>query len=517
MKPVLAWIKSNLLIVVFLAIIVIVLPGAYFGSSAWGGSIRSAQEKAAGDALSKVNAGKVDYAIPQYDPASPALVVKAEPNTARTAWFKQKREEFAAAAGAISQKAADFNRGVGADAAAVGRTEHLPIVEGLFPGAEQAAEAELRKERGEDAWGTLPEEDRRGLVASRAKAMIQDKLYEAEEAFLGKRGRPNPYQKLLDGIRAGGPVDAIRLVEDIKAMETSEIQKIGQRRDLTADERARVSKLLEERRLGGVQARAKDVSVFATLECLPTDDKKGSAVRLDSFVPEEIRPYNFFVYQWDLWLLSDMFSAVGLANRGADGRLTSVDQSTVKRIVSMELTEPKGLFEGGTIDPSLGMQAPVPTAAVPGMVPTDPTFGLTARGMGEWNTFYDLRNSAMTCIVASRRLPDFFSAIERTNFMTVTSIDVSEVNAWEELKQGYYYGADHVVKVRVEIESVWLRSWMTKFMPLDVQGVLKVPGAPAADPAAAGTAAAPAPVAPAGGPVGGSRGLKGSGGVRGPG
>jgi hypothetical protein len=490
-KPALTWIKSNLSIVICCAVVVIVLPAAYITSTAWGESIRKEQEKKANDAFQKVNNAKADYALPQVDPSTPALTEKAVPNKARTDWYRVKREELLTAATEVAKRAEDFNRGVGPDAQAVGRREHTPIVEGLFPGAEAQAQAQLAAEVGEERWNQLPEEERKSKVAARAKALQQEKLYEAEDAFLGQRGHPSPYRRLLEGVRAGGPSDPVRLLEEVSGVRTAELQKIGQRRDLTPEEQARIAKLVEERRLGGYQARARDLSVYATLDVFPTDDRKGSAVRLDRFEAAEIDPYYFYIYQWDLWVLSDLFAAVRLANVGPDGRPASVDQAVVKRIISITMKEPQGLVAGGSM--GLEREQTTPTAAVPGMVPTDPSLGVTGRGMGAWNTFYDLRYATMNCVVSSARLPEFLDAIERTNFMTVTGLEITDVKIWEDLREGYYYGPEHVVKVKVDIESAWLRSWTAKYMPSRVAAVLGVPGvapeaAPGAEPAVGGSA-----------------------------
>ena len=59
--------------------------------------------------------------------------------------------------------------------------------------------------------------------------------------------------------------------------------------------------------------------------------------------------------------------------------------------------------------------------------------------------------------------------------MTVTDVDLYEVDIWEDLERGYYYGSDHVVRAVLSIETVWLRSWMKDFMPSTVRTALGVP------------------------------------------
>ncbi len=70
--------------------------------------------------------------------------------------------------------------------------------------------------------------------------------------------------------------------------------------------------------------------------------------------------------------------------------------------------------------------------------------------------------------------------------MSVTDLDLAEVKAWDDLKKGYYYGPEHVVKATVEIESVWLRSWVAPYMPSRLKAAFKIPE-PAPDASAAPT------------------------------
>jgi hypothetical protein len=120
---------------------------------------------------------------------------------------------------------------------------------------------------------------------------------------------------------------------------------------------------------------------------------------------------------------------------------------------------------------------------------------------------YDLRQVNVKAVVSAKNIPKWLDAIAKTNFMTVLDMDVDAIDAFDHLKQGYYYGNDPVVTVTLRIETAWLREWTKKYMPADVRAELGIaPDAPPVDPnapgdpgtpAAPGTAGAPgAPVAP---------------------
>jgi hypothetical protein len=470
-KPVLDWIKSNPMIVVFSALIVLLLPASWFVSSMWSQKIRDTQQKLANDDMGKLQKAKIDYTAKLYEPGATALSFKEVPNRALIKFFKDHADDMAKQAGDLVTRAENYNKGVGPDAQAVGRSEHKPLVDGLFP-------------------------------PPKAKDEEQSKLNEMEDTLLGLKGRPNPYQQLLDGIRAGGPTDPVRLEETIQNLQTREKEKVtANKRDLTADETNDLIKQLADRRLAEYQSRVSAVSVYAALDVFPHGKSPG-AIPVGSHIdPDLIEPVRFFGYQWDYWVLDDLLGAVKLANT-QNGKLTNVDKSIVKRIVSIEIEPPDGLDEGDDADSARrremagggGGGAP---AAVPGMAPSDPFKSISGRLGGPSNTVYDVRRAKMTVIVSSAHLQEFLEAIPRTNFMTITELNLAEVNVWDDLKKGFLYGPDHVVKATVAVETVWLRSWMAGYMPARLKAAFKIPE-PQATPEAA--PAAPAPPATKRGP-----------------
>ncbi len=345
MKPVLAWVKSNPLIVVFGALILVLLPASWFGASWWSNKIRTSQEKAAGEQWTKVNNLNVEYSVKMYEPGAAPLSMKQVPNRALIRWFKEQGDVLAKQSGDLVKRAEDFNKGVGAEAGAVGRTEHTPLVAGLFPPP------------------TNKDDER-------------NKLNEMEDALLGHKGRPDPYQQMLDAARAGPPADPVQMADIITGLQASEKEKVtANKRDLTADEQAALLKELADRRLAEYQAHVSALSVYATVESLPHEMGRGAIPTGAHLEATQIEPVRFFEYQWNLWLLQDLVSAVKLANTGSDGRLTNVDRSVVKRIVSIDIDPPDGLDSGEDADRvrrgELSGASAAPQAAVPGMIPLD--------------------------------------------------------------------------------------------------------------------------------------------------
>ena len=158
MKNTLDWIKSNLLVVVFSAVTLLVLPLSYFFSMKMrvdGLEERKKQAAAAYDAASRL---EVSYSLPAKDAAGNPIEVKGPPNTRLTEWFAERRKAIQQSIGNVSMVADNFNRGVGDDASAVGRSEFKPFVDGLFPSVSAAIERKSLIERGKAVVDAMPEE-----------------------------------------------------------------------------------------------------------------------------------------------------------------------------------------------------------------------------------------------------------------------------------------------------------------------------------------------------------------------
>lgn len=484
-KTILAWVKANLLIVIFSALILILLPTAFVISSGWMKKILDKQTQAASEKLREVEAAKVTYEAPQLDPSIEKVTTSGVPNLAMIDHFKRAREAGTAAVAKVAKQGEDFNRGAGPDAQSVGRSEFKPLVEGLFPKpvltAEQAASPAL------------------------AQDAEQNKISDMQDALLGRRGRANPYEALLTSVRAGAPMEAKRLLETLKDLSQRERERrTAGARGLSEQETLEIAQVLKERRLAEYQTRARSIGIYASMESFPHIDPsapprvtaEGEApktlhVPMGSLPADHLDRGHLFLYQWDLWVMQDLFTAIRLANTLPNGQLATVERAVVKRIKSIELPTPTGLKsltpkepsenDGGYTPPETNA-APVPSAPAPGMVPVDVTASITGRGRGTWNTFYELRTAKLVVIVDSGRIQEFINAINKTNFMSVSDLDLRKVDVVEDLKQGYYYGTDHVIQATLTIDTVWLKSWIVPMMPEELMKALDIPvPAPAAD------------------------------------
>lgn len=413
MKPIMAWIKAHLMIVAMTAVIIVVLPVGYVGSSIWNKKIRTARQAEATKMLGDLQAARISYSHPSPLPGGQAITLNLEaPNPRVTEYFAEHRERLKQQVGRVVEVAEQVNS-----------QGHEPLIkEGLFP-----------------------------------RPVNQFKTLDMADILVGKGERPSAYKELFRRINAGGPADPIQLanaLNDRRSEKLESIQATTGRTQFTQEEEIELRKELAALRLGFYQQHAQTISVYATMDVLPRE-----VPRTTPNEPPSIE--QCFKWQFDYWTIADLLRAVDNANTEGGQRQT-VDQAVVKRIERIAL-EP--IVPEGSSEPSMGMGGMYgePMAAE---APRNP---ITGRSGGPANTLYDVRNATMVVVVSSARLTELINAISRTNFMTVIGLDFEDVDVWADLEQGYYYGPEHVVRATVRIETIWLRSWTSPLMPPSIR------------------------------------------------
>lgn len=514
MKGLVGWLKKNWVIVVCAAVMLASLPLAAFFALGWNKKIRETRTTDVNGLNGKVTGQDVTYTVAIPVQGAKPIELRTAPNGILTAAFVEIKNRIATEASAVVRRAEDFNKGVGADAAAVGRAPHRPLVDGVFPGA---TVPEIIGAIGEGAYKALAEDKKRTAVEEKYADLMEPKRREMEDALLAKGGRPDPYEALLRSLNAGGPPRASQVAQQLEDVRQREREKISAGREPTAEEQAAIAGKLVDARLGMYQRRAAELSLYATranlgagrgVRPIPSEDLLKTKHDLASVL-------EFFVFQWDLWAMNDVASAIRVVN-SENGKPTTVERSVVKRIERLDVREMERLApspndEGRGGSPS----SPAPAAAAPagGGVPLDLAVSFTGRTSAPANEVYDVRVVELAVVVSSERLQQLVDAISRANFHTVIGGTIERVDAVGDLERGYYYGNENVVRVTLQVETVWLRSWMAGLMPLPVRQALGVKAAgdeqmPAPPVVASPAGGAPPPASGGGGRAGrpGSRG-----------
>lgn len=451
-KQVLQGVKKNWAIPTLSVVTVAILGTTWWFSSSWNAQIKSEAEKSANDLLSQVNNLKVTYALPTIGTGQ-AVEQKSEPNSVLTQKYADRKKALLSGGEAVVKAAEAFNL-----------AGKVPLVDGLFP------------------------EPKPGEQLSKPLDFVAKLVGNPE------RGMPSAYANLLAEIGAGGPVSASVLESQLRDIEKREIEKIrgsSPTRELTATEKESLQKLLIDARRAEYVRKANEVRVYADMSAFPGGGSaatsssspggfgagvtSGGILLTAPATPPSVS--QAFVYQTDYWLLKDLFAVVKNANTAPGGRVMPVREAVVKRIEKIELL-PWRVQTAATSAASPGGAPVDPNAAAPSVADSITGFSDTAGA-----NVYDVRKAKLQLVVSSSKLPEFFDAVARTNFMTVTGIAMEKVDSWSELANGFYYGDENVVRVLVDIETVWLRSWSEPYFPKAVRAALGLPDlAPPADP-----------------------------------
>lgn len=221
----------------------------------------------------------------------------------------------------------------------------------------------------------------------------------------------------------------------------------------------------------------------------PSGDKANEAAAYDRALA------TLFQYQWDLWLVDDVLSAIRRVNdEGASGgsaALRGPMVAPVKRVVQLSVT-PIGQVAAPSGDAAAGGEAPADAAAGPTGEAIDakaavtPDFTVSITGLKS-NQLFDVRTATLRVVVETAAIPRLIDALARQNFISVTSIAMTPADAFAAARQGFVYGPQPCSDVTLTLESVWFREWVTERMPTAMRKALNTAGPAAKEPAAGET------------------------------
>ena len=96
--------------------------------------------------------------------------------------------------------------------------------------------------------------------------------------------------------------------------------------------------------------------------------------------------------------------------------------------------------------------------------PLDEDFEISHTGRRS-NAIYDVCHATVLLVIDAQRMPEFFHALGEVNFMTVLRATIRDVDEYEALLEGFVYGSGDAIEVELVIESIWLRSMTSAWMP----------------------------------------------------
>lgn len=114
--------------------------------------------------------------------------------------------------------------------------------------------------------------------------------------------------------------------------------------------------------------------------------------------------------------------------------------------------------------PSIYPTPPVALAPKDATINAPEHFGITPTGRVS-NSVFDVRHTQLTIHIEAAKLPAFMESLQKTNFMTIIKSEVTNIDEYDLLQQGFVYGHKDVVEAELIVESLWFRNWTEKLMP----------------------------------------------------
>lgn len=435
------WIKANVFTVIFVAVMVVALVSLPLVAGRLNASVREDVESrlAKYSELESLQKTQITFEGPGGRPETASVIV----NEQLLRRFEEVTEAKRADAEQVLEAAIDHNR-----------KSRGVLLDALFPEPPPAQRE------------TLPKKFHERLVAA--------------------------YEALLEEIQVGGAPTAEE-VQEVIGRRRSQFYTIKLQKDLadplTEKEREQLEDELTEARMGLYAEAADNTKFYVSLDSL--------------YIPQwdQARmppPYELFDWQWQYWITEDILRALADANR----RSSSVQTGPVKRVLSLlpdsAPAADSGGGSGGGGGSGLGSgsafgggsgagrrgsgsggggggsDAAAPSQPIDPARPAPVDYGATFTGRVT-NPLYDVRYVELRLIVDTARLPEVLDALARRNFITVYDLRMLPADSFAAAKDGYLYGAAPVSQVILRLETIWLRSWTSQFMPDEVKRALGVP------------------------------------------
>ena len=249
---------------------------------------------------------------------------------------------------------------------------------------------------------------------------------------------------------------------------------------LTAEQTAKLFTNLTNRRLKAYSESAMESGLYMSKNDL------GAPKAALPDAPYEKLVLELWNLQWKYWIAEDIIYAC-LAVNGDQPIATA----PVKRVSQMRFRFPGISADVSASEPSqTDFQAdPIDQAAAPvesldtAGVPIDRnatvlTTNYTSSFIKGWksNQLYDVVDAGVELVIETEKIPLVINALSRQNFIVIVSVGISEIDPFEAVRSGYFYGERPVSRVVLRLESIWLREWTGPLMPDPVRNRLGTSG-----------------------------------------
>ncbi|MBI1368093.1 MAG: hypothetical protein GC162_05505 [Planctomycetes bacterium] len=285
------------------------------------------------------------------------------------------------------------------------------------------------------------------------KGIFPTPLDEAKP-FDAQREYTRSFEMLYQLLHAGSPPSATEIEQMMKDEEEAYKRKIFPiPQQLSTQQQDEIKKNQAKRLFEVYQKTAAKYHVYAAPVVINVQrgEWNRGIFQIGDWAKPGPKPDMFDIWegQMQLWIQQDLVAAIRIAN-DMDDASKNLTTLPIKRILAM-------FVKPGYVGvPSSGYTAPQDQGTAQRLADD---FSVSPTGRHS-NPIYDVRHAVLSVIVDSKQIPKLLNAISQVNFMTVIGMSVRDVDGYEALKQGYFYGNKvDVVQLDLTIETIWLRSW----------------------------------------------------------
>ncbi|MCC6680729.1 MAG: hypothetical protein IT445_07490 [Phycisphaeraceae bacterium] len=306
--------------------------------------------------------------------------------------------------------------------------------------------------------------------------------YEYVKSFFDMFEPSDPQQPEAPRLDAGSPPSPQDIQINLSIVERDFVSNVTNTQ-LTESDQKDLEQEMRDKLIDMLHQKAAQIHIYANKELVPGQTYGGQLQQYDQF-PFQVEswafldtaplPHQLWEGQLELWMQQDIIRAIAKVNQVNDPK-ANVITAPVKRLMGIQIVPgyiglhtlgaaSNGQFASaqrtdGSFGPPIAAQRTNdPTQATSNNFFVGPTGRVS-------NALYDVRQVVLTVAVDYARLNQLIAAINSVNFMTVLNVQIENIDEYEGLQQGYFYGPDDVVTATMVIETIWLRDWTQPLMP----------------------------------------------------
>jgi hypothetical protein len=201
------------------------------------------------------------------------------------------------------------------------------------------------------------------------------------------------------------------------------------------------------------------------------------AFELNPLISVNIAPAatDIWYAQNSLWIQQDIAKAIADANLHSSNIL----DAQVKHLISLQVAPPPmDTFPPASADPSAPAGAGNMPSPATETQPLPVAYSVSPTGRAS-NGMYDVIHFSLLIDVDASHLNDVIESFSKGRLITIYRQDLYALDTSQLASQGYLYGDNRVVRLSLQGEELFLRSWTTPWMPDRIKqalGLMPVPG-----------------------------------------